>query len=115
MIVGTILVIGVLVGLAAPAQISGQDPVDFESEIWPVFQAKCVTCHGTDGISAFPFVPNLAGQYRDYLFNQLKAFRDGSRKDSQMRLTVRGMTDQEFGEIADFFSGTGPDSSPVSQ
>ena len=46
--------------------------------------ATCAGCHGAAGISANPLWPNLAGQQQAYLVKQMKAFRDGTRKDPMM-------------------------------
>ena len=35
----------------------------------------CQTCHGTDGNSAIPMNPKLAGQHANYLVKQLKEFK----------------------------------------
>ena len=40
----------------------------------------CVACHGANGVSVSDTIPNLAGQRAAYLENQLKAFREGTRK-----------------------------------
>lgn len=36
---------------------------------------RCVACHGVNGISEDPSVPNLAGQRLDYMVRQLKLFQ----------------------------------------
>ncbi len=41
----------------------------------PALVAHCAACHGQDGISSDPNVPNLAGQQRFYLLEQLRRFR----------------------------------------
>src|SRR4051812_27065583 len=40
----------------------------------------CAACHGQNGVSVSDTIPNLAGQRAAYLENQLKAFKDGTRK-----------------------------------
>jgi cytochrome c553 len=40
----------------------------------------CSACHGANGVSVSDTIPNLAGQRAAYIENQLKAFKDGSRK-----------------------------------
>jgi cytochrome c553 len=40
----------------------------------------CGACHGANGVSVSDTIPNLAAQRAGYIENQLKAFRDGSRK-----------------------------------
>jgi cytochrome c553 len=39
--------------------------------------ASCADCHGPDGISQTPAVPNLAGQRPSYLYRVLKAYQIG--------------------------------------
>jgi len=40
----------------------------------------CGACHGTTGVSVSESIPNLAAQRAAYIENQLKAFKDGSRR-----------------------------------
>ena len=40
----------------------------------------CSACHGINGVSVSDTIPNLAGQRPAYLENQLKAYKEGSRK-----------------------------------
>ncbi len=46
--------------------------------------AVCAACHGASGISVIDTIPNLAGQKRAYLESQLRALKDGSRKNPVM-------------------------------
>src|SRR5215831_3084765 len=40
----------------------------------------CAACHGTNGVSVNETTPNLAAQRSSYLTAQLKAYKDGIRK-----------------------------------
>src|SRR3974390_1468815 len=40
-----------------------------------VAESSCAGCHGLDGISTLPMVPNIAGQRPPYLFLELQAYR----------------------------------------
>jgi len=40
----------------------------------------CSACHGAAGVSVSETIPNLAAQRAGYIENQLKAFKDGSRR-----------------------------------
>jgi cytochrome c553 len=42
--------------------------------------AVCAACHGANGVSVTDAIPNLAAQRAGYIENQLKAFREGTRK-----------------------------------
>lgn len=52
----------------------------------------CSHCHGMDGISVMPLVPNLAGQNPYYLLGQIEKFADGRRQDYIMSPQAREMT-----------------------
>lgn len=66
--------------------------------------STCGGCHGVDGISSVPVYPNLAGQKAQYLEVQLKAFRDGSRKDPVMGAMVKSLSDADISNLAAYFS-----------
>jgi cytochrome c553 len=48
--------------------------------------------------------PNLAGQQEMYLAKQIKAFRDGERKDPSMSPMVAGLTDADIDNLAAYFA-----------
>jgi cytochrome c553 len=64
----------------------------------------CAACHGANGISAAPMWPNLAGQKELYLSMQIKAFRDGKRKDPSMSPMVAGLTDADADNLAAYYA-----------
>lgn len=63
----------------------------------------CAGCHGATGISAVPMYPNLAGQKAQYVEKQLKAFRDGSRKDPIMGPITKPLSDSDIVNLAVYF------------
>jgi len=63
----------------------------------------CVACHGADGIGKSPQYPNLQGQKAAYLEKQLKAFRSGERKDSNMQPLTTQLSDEDIAELAAYF------------
>lgn len=65
---------------------------------------SCAHCHGTDGNSASSAFPSLAGQTREYLYRQIKAFKEGVRKNSMMSPSVGVLSDEDMQELADYFS-----------
>ena len=67
--------------------------------------ATCAGCHGASGISANPLWPNLAGQKDAYLVKQMKAFRDGGRKDPMMSPMAKPLSDADIDNLAAYFSG----------
>jgi YVTN family beta-propeller protein len=64
----------------------------------------CQACHGVAGTSATEIVPNLAGQKQSYLVKQLKAFRDGTRKDPIMGPVAQSLSDDDVDNVAAYFS-----------
>jgi cytochrome c553 len=64
----------------------------------------CAACHGATGTSVQDMWPNLASQRMGYIVKQLKAFRDGSRKDPVMAPMAQGLTDQDIDNLAAYFS-----------
>ena len=66
---------------------------------------SCAHCHGTDGNSTSSAYPSLAGQTREYLYRQIKAFKEGSRKNSMMSPAVVVLSVQDMQELAEYFSG----------
>lgn len=65
----------------------------------------CAACHGAEGISANDIWPNLAGQKQGYLIKQMKAFKDGSRKDPMMSPMATPLSDDDIANLAAYFSG----------
>ncbi|MPY22366.1 c-type cytochrome [Shewanella sp. YLB-07] len=65
---------------------------------------QCESCHGTNGVSMVATQPNLAGQKKGYLAKQIRAFRDGNRKNSMMNKIVEGLSEQQMESLADHFS-----------
>ncbi|HYN76640.1 MAG TPA: c-type cytochrome [Lamprocystis sp. (in: g-proteobacteria)] len=64
----------------------------------------CHACHGPDAkATILPIYPKLAGQNAPYLFEQMKAIRDGTRTNglsAAMRPLMASVTDEEFQAIA---------------
>jgi cytochrome c553 len=67
--------------------------------------AACAACHGAAGVSPMDVWPNLAGQKPGYLVKQMKAFRDGGRKDPMMSPMAAALTDEDIDNLAAYYSG----------
>lgn len=69
----------------------------------------CATCHGQNGQGTNNgYFPRIAGKPAGYLYNQLKAFRDGTRRYPPMNYLVAYLPDAYLREIADHFSKQRP-------
>jgi len=77
----------------------------------------CAACHGVNGQSQSPMIPNLAGQQKAYIVNQLQDYRDHTRSNKYGVQYMWGMasslTDKQIQELAEYFSKQAPKQSAV--
>ncbi len=64
----------------------------------------CSDCHGMTGISVVENFPNLAGQKEMYLTAQLKAFKAGKRKNPEMNLIAKQLSEADIANVAAYFA-----------
>jgi cytochrome c553 len=64
----------------------------------------CAACHGALGASVSDTIPNLAGQKGKYIEIQLKALRDGTRKNPIMGTIAMQLSDADIANVAAYFS-----------
>jgi len=62
--------------VSMPAVISAADVEAGKAKV----AVLCGACHGASGVSVADNIPNLAAQRAGYIENQLKAFKEGSRR-----------------------------------
>lgn len=72
----------------------------------------CTVCHGPLGISTAPNTPHLAGQPAQYLEDQLKKYREGTRRHEIMTLIAKPLTDGEIADLAAWFESVRIEASP---
>jgi cytochrome c553 len=74
----------------------------------------CSSCHSPNGAGIPKSYPRLAGQFADYTYAQLKAFKMGDRgadkegRDSQARImwaVAQKMSDEQMKAVADYTAG----------
>jgi len=88
------VVAGLLVLGAAAAQGVGDVAAGAE-------KAKgCASCHGLDGKGRIP----LAGKKAEYLAEQLRAFKSGTRRAQMMNMLAGGLSDQDIADLAAYFA-----------
>ncbi len=87
---------GAVFALSALAQ--GADP-----SLGRNLAGACANCHGTNGVSQ-QGMPNLAGQQRAYLVQQMQDFRTGKRPATIMHQLAKGYTDEQIEALAAYFS-----------
>ncbi len=66
--------------------------------------AVCAGCHGNDGNSFSGQFPSLAGQHASYLYEQLRYFKSGQRKNPIMQPQAANLSDQDMRDLAAYFS-----------
>lgn len=64
----------------------------------------CAACHGLEGLSANSLYPNLKGQKKDYLINQLRLFKEGKRKHPLMESYARPLSEKQITNLALYYS-----------
>ena len=84
--------------LSVPALAQGADP-----NLARNLAAACANCHGTNGVS-LQGMPNLAGQQRTYLVQQMQDFKTGKRPATVMHQLAKGYTEEQIEALAAYFS-----------
>jgi predicted CXXCH cytochrome family protein len=64
----------------------------------------CAACHGATGVSVSDTIPNLAGQRAAYLEAQLKALKEGTRKNPIMNAIAAQLGPEEMANVAAYFA-----------
>lgn len=73
----------------------------------------CGSCHSLDGISSDPTLPHLASQHVIYLYNELNAYKDGSRDDESMSKAVEFLSDDALRNVSIYYASLMPPSAAV--
>jgi len=68
----------------------------------------CAACHGSNGVSANPLWPNLAGQKAEYLAKQMRDFKAGRRQDPLMSPMAQTVADADIDKLAQHFANIKP-------
>ena len=64
----------------------------------------CAACHGANGVSVSDAIPNLAAQRAGYLEAQLKALKEGTRKNQIMNAIAAQLTADDMANAAAYFA-----------
>ena len=116
-----IAALGVYFSQQKPKGLAARDPALVKSaqRLWRGGDATadvpaCAACHSPTGAGIPSMFPRLAGQYADYTYAQLKAFKAGERgadpdgKDMTGRIMssiAQKMTDAQMKAVADYAAG----------
>lgn len=77
-------------------------------------EAVCAACHGATGVSVSDTIPNLAGQKSAYIETQLKALKEGTRKNQIMSAIATQLSAEDIANVAAFFTSL-PGAAPVAK
>ncbi len=73
-----------------------------------IAEVGCVRCHALNGVSNAAGVPNLAGQRAPYLYEKLKAYREGKRSQGPMGGAVKFLADDALVKVSAYFASLDP-------
>jgi cytochrome c553 len=92
----------VLLGLSA----AGAFPAHAADAAAPPAKVRtlCANCHGDNGVATLPGAANLSGQQKEYLREQLRAFRSGARQNPQMSVIAKTLSDRDIEELSEWYS-----------
>ena len=87
------------------SSIKYQEQVINTDDIEMIEEANsCVGCHGADGNSMIPTFPKIAGQYQDYLYHALKAYKNGERDNAIMSGISSTLNEKQMKKLSKYFS-----------
>ncbi|MEA1888452.1 MAG: c-type cytochrome [Pseudomonadota bacterium] len=90
MLLGSVLMFGSTQLMAAPTASMLAD--------------TCAGCHGPDGSSMGPAIPNIAGVSAEYFNTVMKEYAEDDRASTIMGRIARGYTTEEIALMADFYA-----------
>jgi cytochrome c553 len=65
----------------------------------------CAACHGENGVSVSPDIPNLAGQSGAAIYKQLHDYRSGSRSNQSMTGIAKSLDESVIADVAAYYAG----------
>jgi cytochrome c553 len=70
--------------------------------------AQCAACHGEDGRSKDPKIPHIGGQPKLFVMYQLFFYREGRRKNAEMNLVAKDLSDRDLEALSDYVAKLPP-------
>lgn len=71
-------------------------------------KSTCARCHGGQGISASEELPHLAGQRAEYMYRELRAYKNGARTSALMVEAVKYLNDEALVQAAAYYASVEP-------
>lgn len=110
---GPLAAVALSVGMASPAFAAGAAPAPGEvptavfegdAEAGAKKAAACVACHGPGGNSTNPIWPKIAGQGGKYLYQSMKSYKNGERKNALMAGQMGPLSSKDIKNLAAHFA-----------
>jgi len=75
---------------------------------------QCTSCHGDEGVSTRPGVPNLAGLQPDYFKRSLRSYLSGERTGAAIMKNFKySLSKKDIGNLAAYFASLEPAKTPL--
>lgn len=97
-----ILLLIAIAGTAHPA-VAANPSQGVPEKTQQIVNQVCAACHAKDGNSPLSVNPNLAGQFPEYLSNQLLSFKTGKRKSAVMSGIVAALTPEDMKNLGAYY------------
>jgi cytochrome c553 len=118
-------VAAILLSLPAPAH-PAEAPTDTANDVRAITATPadvaegrrvaetCVRCHAANGVSTTKNMPHVAGQRPAYIYNKLRAYQTGTRRDPAMESAVKFLSEDALVKVAAYYSSLEPAQPPRS-
>ncbi|CAA2139028.1 c-type cytochrome [Hyphomicrobium sp. ghe19] len=93
-----------LIGILAIGCFAVFQPAPAVAQTLDELATGCAGCHGENGVPIDKTIPNIWGQNRSYLLNQLLDFKRGHRVNEQMSPMVEALSKADMEALATHFS-----------
>ena len=97
-------IIKAMLGAILVASVSIGTAIAGDAAAGKAKSASCAGCHGPEGISFSPDIPNLAGQKEAYLAKAIAYYKTGERKNPMMQSMVGGLSDADMADLAAYYA-----------
>jgi cytochrome c553 len=97
----TLLLVAASFGLLATGRAA--EPAAKTDSADQIVSKVCSACHSTDGNSASPANPVLAGQHAEYIAKQLANFKAGERKNPVMLGMASALSPEDMKKLGEYF------------
>ena len=97
----TFLIAGLAIGVSSGAIAADAKLMSGASDA--MLANTCAGCHGTNGASAGPASPTIAGLSNDYFVELMQGFASGEIKSTIMGRIAQGYSEDEIKQLARFY------------